>query len=197
MTQPVWLLRHAESEWNAAGRWQGRADPPLSERGRAQAEEAAALVEAALAERPIAEIYCSTLLRAIETARPVGARLGLDPIPVPELQELDVGRWAGLSTAEIRAREPDLLRDFESGDPDIRPGGGESRRELEHRVLRAITRLRPTASGVGILCVVHLGVVRVAAPGEEPGHVEIVSTTFDEIAARVGIERLERSSSPL
>ena len=40
MTGTVWLIRHAESEWNAAGRWQGLADPPLSARGRGQAAAA-------------------------------------------------------------------------------------------------------------------------------------------------------------
>ena len=46
----LWLIRHAESTWNAAGRWQGQADPPLSEKGRAQARQ---LAESLRAEESI------------------------------------------------------------------------------------------------------------------------------------------------
>ena len=45
------LIRHAESVWNAAGRWQGQEDPPLSERGQAQA----------LALKPDADLSVATL----------------------------------------------------------------------------------------------------------------------------------------
>jgi probable phosphoglycerate mutase len=137
----LWLLRHAESEWNAAGRWQGRADPPLSAHGREQAARAALRVAEALAGQKIGALYCSTLERARVTAGVVGARLGLEPRPVPGLEELDVGRWSGLSTDEIRRREPELLAAFETGDPDVRPGGGETRREMRARVLGAVAGL--------------------------------------------------------
>ena len=43
----VWLIRHAESEWNAAGRWQGQRDPALSQRGREQAQQLAATLAGA------------------------------------------------------------------------------------------------------------------------------------------------------
>ena len=90
MDQALFLLiRHAESAWNAAGRWQGQADPPLSPLGREQARA----VARELAEAKLDVLLASDLCRALETARRVGAPHGLVPTPDPRLRELDVGRW--------------------------------------------------------------------------------------------------------
>jgi len=197
MSARLWLLRHAESEWNASGRWQGRADPPLSERGQRQAKRAAELVARALADRRVGHLYSSPLARALATARVVGERLGLEPVAVAGLEELDVGRWSGLSTSEIRLREPERLAAFETPDPDVRPGGGESRRELRERVLRTLRTLAPDDPEAGVLCVVHLGVVRVAVPGAEPANGELVETSFDDLAGADAPESAANPSGPL
>jgi len=99
------LVRHAESEWNATGRWQGHADPPLSPAGRAQARALAEAIAPLLEARRPSLLVCSDLSRAIETARALGAACGLDPVPDPRLRELDVGSWSGLTEPEIRRSE--------------------------------------------------------------------------------------------
>ena len=76
------LARHGESDWNRARRWQGFADRPLTERGRAQAEELAAR----LVEIPLDAIYSSDLGRACETAAPPGPA-GLSPSIFPDARE--------------------------------------------------------------------------------------------------------------
>lgn len=192
MSPGLFLLRHAESEWNAAGRWQGRADPPLSLRGEQQAALAAERLAVALAGKRVERLFCSPLARALATAQVVGAKLRLVPLTVPGLEELDVGRWSGMSTAEIARREPDRLRAFESGDVDVRPGGGESRRELRERVVRTLLSLEPEDAGIGVLCVVHLGVVRAAVPGAEPSNGEFVETRFADLASVALASRSER-----
>src|SRR5919107_550504 len=63
------LVRHGESTWNATGRWQGWADPPLSDLGRAQAEAAAP------AAAPVDAVVSSDLRRARETAELMAARV--------------------------------------------------------------------------------------------------------------------------
>lgn len=196
MSSRLWLLRHAESEWNATGRWQGRADPPLSARGEQQAALAAVEVARALAGERIERLYCSTLERAAATARAVGEKLALEPIAVAGLEELDVGRWSGFSTADIRKLEPERLAAFESGDLDARPGGGESRRELRERVARTLSSLAPKDRSVGILCVVHLGVIRVAAPGAEPKNGELVRARFEDLDGPL-TEASQRQQAPL
>ena len=131
------LIRHGESTWNAAGRWQGHGDPPLSERGREQA----ARLAAELASAGIEVIVASDLLRAAETAAILGAVFGVAPASDARLRELDIGRWTGWTRAEIEARDRAGLEDFESGAADARAGGGECRREIAVRVHRAVSEI--------------------------------------------------------
>jgi probable phosphoglycerate mutase len=171
------LIRHAESTWNAAGRWQGHGDPPLSQRGREQAARCAAK----LAGEKVDRLVCSDLRRTRETAEAIAAALGLSPRPDPDLRELDVGAWTGLTRGEIERQSPELLARFESDDPDVRPGGGESRREIRMRTRAAVRRLAEEFPGERIVLVVHLGVIRALAPGAELANAESVELTLDEI----------------
>ena len=182
-TPEIWLLRHAQSEWNAAGRWQGHGNPSLSDEGRAQALEAAQRIGPELARHEPFRVYSSDLERAFETARAMCGPLGVEPVPLASLRELDVGRWTGLRRAEIAAQDPQLLADFEGGQPDVRPGGGESRREIRARVQRAVAELVAAAPTSTLLLVVHLGVVRALVPGTEPDHVELTRTDLARIEA--------------
>lgn len=161
----LWFVRHGESEWNARGLWQGQGDPPLSARGRRQAEAlAAAWAEAGM--RP-ALLACSDLRRAHETARILAQRLGRTPLADPGLRERDVGLWSGLSKPEIARRFPEEWRRHRAGDPELRPGGGESWQSLAQRVEAALGRLaaRARERGGALAVVSHLGVLRVLSPG--------------------------------
>jgi probable phosphoglycerate mutase len=162
------LVRHAQSEWNAVGRWQGQADPPLSSEGRRQAQ---ALADALKGEA-IDLVVSSDLRRALETARIVGASLGLSPVPDARFRELDVGDWTGLVREQIERRAADALARFDAGDPDLHAGGAESRREIRRRVRRAAEALVREHSGHRIALVTHLGVIRALLPGTELGNAE-------------------------
>jgi broad specificity phosphatase PhoE len=151
----VLLVRHGESTWNAEGRWQGRADPPLSPDGERQARDAADALPA------VAVVWASDLARARQTAElvaPAGAAVRLDA----RLRERDVGAWAGLTRAEIDARDPGAL---EGG---RRPPGWESDEALGARcwpALRAVTAsLASGLAGLGLV-VTHGGLIRVVAEG--------------------------------
>ncbi len=149
----VLLVRHGESTWNAEGRWQGRADPPLSPDGERQARDAGDAVPA------VAVVWASDLARARQTAEfvaPAGTAVRLDA----RLRERDVGAWAGLTRAEIDAQDPGAL---ERG---RRPPGWESDKALGARcwpALRAVTA--SLASGGPGLVVTHGGLIRVVAEG--------------------------------
>ncbi len=178
----IWLLRHAESLWNAARRWQGHGDPPLSEAGR---KAAAARAEAVVAQvsqsgRPV-RLVCSDLQRAVETSAFIGALLGQQPTRLPALREIDVGRWSGLTRDEIAARDPEALLAFESEDPDARAGGGESRRDARGRVRRAVIALGLRHPETDLLLVVHLGVIRALVPGAAPANLDLLETRLEEI----------------
>jgi len=150
------LIRHAESTWNAAGRWQGHGDPPLSDRGREQANALAR----ELARESIDLLVSSDLRRAAETAAILGSARGLQPELNPRLRELDLGDWEGLTREQIECTAGDVLRRFDAGDLDVRPGGGENLREIEQRAVSAVAELVDANPGRRLAVVTHLGVIR-------------------------------------
>ena len=150
------LIRHAESSWNAAGRWQGHGDPPLSDRGRAQANALAR----ELARETIDVLVSSDLRRAAETAAILGQARGLQPELNPRLRELDLGDWEGLTSDEIERTAGDVLQRLNDGDLDVRPGGGENLREIEQRAFSVVTDLVDAHPGRRLAIVTHLGVIR-------------------------------------
>jgi broad specificity phosphatase PhoE len=156
------LVRHAESEWNADGRWQGHGDPPLSPRGR---EQAAALA-AELAPLRFDVVVTSDLARAVETGAALARALGVDPLACRGLRELDVGRWTGLTRAEIAARDPAALAHFDSGDPTASAGDAETRADVAHRAHAALAALHSRYPDRRIAIVTHAGVIRAVA-GED------------------------------
>src|SRR3546814_1711635 len=101
----VLLVRHGQSEWNATGRWQGQADPPLTDLGRAQAHHAARSLGV------VDAIVASDLQRAADTALIISGELGVGPVVLDEgLRERDAGEWSGLTRAEIERDWPGYLR---------------------------------------------------------------------------------------
>jgi broad specificity phosphatase PhoE len=150
----ILLARHGETDWNAVGRWQGHTDRALTELGRHQAVELADR----LANDEIDAVYSSDLLRAVETAEPVAKRLGLPLQTLPELREVDVGTWAGLTRDEVAKRFPDGFRrwsEWQTGWED-----GETYDEMGERVVGAILRLAGEHPGERILVVSHGGAIR-------------------------------------
>ena len=166
-----WVVRHGESTWNSAGRYQGQTDVPLSALGALQA--------AALAERltglTFDAVYASDLARARRTAEVVSERLhGAPPVELrPELREIDVGELTGLVVSEIRERYPDYLTALQADPWATQRPGGESMADLFGRCGDAFHALRAAHPGGRVLVFTHGGVVRVAvglALGGVPGH---------------------------
>jgi broad specificity phosphatase PhoE len=187
---PILLIRHGETPWNAAGRWQGHADPGLTEAGRKQAQGVAQAL-AGEPSRPWSGIVASDLARARETASALASALALSIEFDPRLRELDVGSWSGLTRAEIAERDPDTLLAFERGEPTIRPGGGESRIEIRERAQAVVRDFAERRSGEHLIVVTHLGVIRALAPGSEPTNAGRIEILAEEVAAR-GVDRTRR-----
>ncbi len=106
----LYLLRHGETEFNVAGRYQGQRDSPLTAHGRDQARRHGALLKTLIAEPESWRVVASPLGRAMATARIVCAELGLpeDAIETDaRLKEMAFGEWEGLTPAEIQARYPE------------------------------------------------------------------------------------------
>lgn len=161
MSQPpsscaLLLLRHGESTWNAALRWQGWADPPLSDQGERQARAAVSR----LADAGLTSIASSNLARARRTAEILAADLGLGPVTVDaDLRERSVGEWEGLTVDEIEAGWPGQMTAYrERRIPS--PPGGEDAPTLVARTSSALDRLARRRPGQRVLVVSHGGVIR-------------------------------------
>ena len=142
------LVRHGQSEWNADGRWQGRADPPLTDLGRLQAFHAAARVGA------VDVICASPLVRALHTARIISEQIGVGPVVVePDLAERDAGEWQGLTRPQIEEAWPGYL------DSGHRPPGYEGHDRLLVRAHAALDRIVAEYAGADILVITHGGLI--------------------------------------
>jgi len=145
-------VRHGQSEWNAIGRWQGHADPSLSELGRRQA------VVAAMSIGALDGIICSDLLRAAETAAIIAEQIGVGPVVVDgRLRERDAGEWTGLTRAEIDKGWPGWI------DAARHPAGYEGTDEVLLRAAAAIGAIHDANPGGSLLVVTHGGVIRALA----------------------------------
>ncbi len=160
MEQVLLFARHGETEWNRAGLYQGQSDPPLSATGEAQARE----LGVSLRKAGIGIIASSRLRRARDTARFVGAALGLTVLDDDRLAEIGYGAWEGLSQVAIKQRWPDLLRQWKRFPGDARAPGGESLVEARERLLGFLRD--PPWPGCdpsrAVLVVTHSAIIRIA-----------------------------------
>lgn len=151
------LVRHAESEWNAVGKLQGQADPPLSELGRQQAARAAAR----LVDEGVDAIVASDLTRACETADSLAQALSMKVQRRPGLREVDLGSWTGASRFELEKRDPDAWRCWrEEGVEGWE--GGERYSEAMKRIEDDLAEVAAQHEGKTVVAVTHGGCVRLA-----------------------------------
>ena len=118
------LLRHGETRLSVEKRFSGPTAEPLTARGEAQAAAAAARL-VARTTAPIEAIVCSPVARALATAAPVAAALGLDVVVDQGLRETDFGDWDGYTFAEVAAKWPAEMAAW-MDDADAAPPNGES-----------------------------------------------------------------------
>jgi probable phosphoglycerate mutase len=183
------ILRHGPTEANAAGILMGREDAALSAEGRRVVasyrlpDELGGLAA-----------VTSPLKRARETA----AILGLEAALEPALIEMDWGDWQGQSRAELARHYGAAFREEERRGLDLTPPGGESPRQVQHRLSAWLDRLaRPT------IAVTHKGVIRALyalATGwsmveKEPDKLQRHAVHLFEVAH--GRPRVERLNLPL
>jgi broad specificity phosphatase PhoE len=136
----ILLARHGETDWNRQLRFQGHADEPLNETGRAQAHDLASR----LRHEPIAAVYSSDLRRASETAEIVAAIIELPIVLDRRLREIHVGSWQGRTRGELDGAAWD----------------GETYEAHRRRVVAALQRIARTHPDDCVLVVTHGGTLR-------------------------------------
>lgn len=158
------LVRHGESEWNAARRVQGQSSqaPSLTSLGRAQARTAA-WVLAELTPRTRL-VVSSDLPRARETALIVALALGLPLRCDPGLREQDLGELEGRGLDDAAPGGGTVEDSVEAlwQDHRRRPPGGESVGELHRRIHEALARIAAAEASEELVMVTHGGPIRVA-----------------------------------
>ena len=128
----------------------------LSDAGVAQAQRAAER----LAGSGLAALYTSPLERAVETAAPTAAAMGLVPVEDPDLLECDFGEWTGEPLGTLARRKE--WRTLMAAPATFRFPGGESLAEVQARVVGALERLRSVHAGHVVACFSHADPIRAA-----------------------------------
>jgi probable phosphoglycerate mutase len=134
-------VRHGESAAAIEGQpfplVDGQGDPPLHEEGLVQADR----IGERLADEDIRAIYVSTLQRTAQTAAPLAARLGLEPIVEPDIREVHLGEWeGGALRTNVAGGNPIALRMRTEQRWDVIPGA-EPAAAFRSRVQTAIARI--------------------------------------------------------
>jgi broad specificity phosphatase PhoE len=144
------LVRHGQTDWNLEGRFQGQADPPLNDAGRAQAQELASR----WAGRRFDAVYSSDLQRASETAHIIAAQMGLTVHTDLRLREVNLGVWEGMLGVDVKAQYPaewQAWRHTHQGHPP----GGETVDALAARVSELADEVARRWPSGDVLIVAH------------------------------------------
>ncbi len=152
----LFLVRHAETEWNTSRIFQGHLDSPITPRGLRQAQELAER----LAPEGIRAVYSSDQARSMRTAQVVAQRLKLQVIPSSELREIDCGEWTRKSYDEVRTAWPEHFDNWRNHPERHRMPEGESVEQVQRRALNLLEEVHGRHPGQAVCVVTHNTVVR-------------------------------------
>jgi probable phosphoglycerate mutase len=185
LAQPLYFIRHGQTDWNAETRYQGITDTTLSETGRLQAAENASLLHDMLQRDGVdpdeVNLMTSPLLRAKQTAEIIGQSFS-PPLRASEnraFRELSMGRWEGLTSYEVKERHYEERKSRKSDRWSFKPLGGESMEERSPTIENALQELPPhtvlVTHCVVLRVIFHLlaGVSQQEATAVETPHVAI------------------------
>lgn len=157
LTTHFCLARHGETDWNSERRLQGQTDIALNAQGEEQAAQLAMALR--LSGLKFNVIYTSSLLRALNTAQPVAAALGLEVIALPELKERHFGVLQGVRLDEAAQINPRIWQVYIDRLPDHELDGGESLRQFTQRIRETFRLLHDQHAGQTVLVIAHGGVL--------------------------------------
>lgn len=169
----IYFVRHGTTSSNIDGRFQGSTNVPLGEMGLLQAD--------ALAERfrtiPIDAVYCSPLVRAVQTAQGICRYLSCTPQCEADLREIDGGQLENQTNACNEQRYPGSMTTLRLDPAHFNPPEGEPSRQVWQRVRAAIERIAAAHPNQSVVVVSH-GFALMTYLGT-------VDTEFDDMKARL------------
>lgn len=158
MTRRLILVRHGVTDWNREGRFQGHADPPLSETGDDEARLLAERLVADSALRP-SSVVTSPLARASATARAIASRASVPLTEDRRLIEVGQGEWEGRTHAELARDDAERYAAWRRDGGRRGPPGGEPLDEVVARLVAAVEDLG-AGDGDPVCVVSHGGALR-------------------------------------
>lgn len=156
----IYVVRHGETDWNKAHRFQGRTDIKLNETGRDQAIRLRPLLQ----ELQIESAYSSPLIRAYETAELAASELKLSIQKDDRLKETNIGDAEGLTMDELLLKFGDdsilKWRSYEERLLDFHFPNGESKREMMYRVRQVFLDIAQNSNRNSVVVFAHGMVMR-------------------------------------
>jgi probable phosphoglycerate mutase len=152
----LYVIRHAESQWNPIGRYQGLLNPDLSERGQKQAE----ILARELKNRGIKVVYTSPLLRTKRTAEVIAQTLGVPLVEDRRVIEIDHGVWSGKLVEEVKREYPEMFKTWIERPWEVDFPGGENLKAVYERVKTFVEEIRKKHDGETVAVVSHTVPIR-------------------------------------
>ena len=153
----LYLIRHGETDYNNAMRFQGRTDILLNQKGIEQAEKAAEFFR----DIPLQAIYTSSLKRAITTAEIIGKVKGLEPQATDALQEMSFGIWENMNSKDIQKKYAKEWKDFFASPATTTIPQGECMFDVQKRAYPVVQEILDQYPEGDVAFVAHGGIIRV------------------------------------
>lgn len=148
----IYFVRHGQTVFNAAGRWQGQADSSLTALGLRQAAAAGETLRGIIADNDIA-LFCSPLGRAYDTAKIIAEKIGYqNEIQLdPRLMEIGMGSWEGLTDYEIEQEWPNARDGLERHEWFFHSPDGETYDNIFARAQDALSEIAKHNASIKII----------------------------------------------
>ena len=153
----LYLIRHGETDYNNALRFQGQTDVLLNRKGIEQAERVAEFFR----NIPLRAIYTSNLKRASATAEIIGRVKGIEPQETDALREMSFGIWENMNSKDIQKKYAKEWKDFFASPANIKIPQGESMSDVQKRAYPEVQRILDEYPEGDVAFVAHGGIIRV------------------------------------
>jgi probable phosphoglycerate mutase len=150
------MVRHGATTATEEGRFSGSSGAELSDEGRRQATR----LSERLSKEPLAAIYASPLPRALDTARIIARRCGVEPIVRDGLREIAHGHWEGMKRADVEREFADEYAAYDADPFTFAPRGGESGVAVLARALPVVREIVAAHPGGRVVVVSHKATLR-------------------------------------
>lgn len=147
----IHLIRHGQTHWNKERRVQGQAESTLCAEGREQATT----LRPVLNQLAIDKVYCSTSIRARETAAILFADRNIETEYCDSLREILLGPWEGFLQAEVKEKCPESFNEFWHFPHRFSLAGAETFAQVQQRGMQELQRVMDESAGQDVAIISH------------------------------------------